>query len=57
MPEVYSAQKTATELRKQFSDRTKRVRVQMKYSKEVGRFLKKIKSAHKSTDESELIFK
>ena len=57
MPEVYSAQKTATELRKQFSDRTKRVRVRMKYSKEVGRFLKKIKSAHKSTDESELIFK
>ena len=57
MAEYFSSKKIGKELSKQFSCSSKKVRVRMKYSIEVGRFMDKLRSARKSTKNSELVFK
>lgn len=54
--EKFSSPKIAEEIKKKFGDDVKTVSVKMKYTREIGRFIKKIDKAHQRTAQSTLHF-
>ncbi len=54
---VYSSPKIAKAFSKQFGENLTKVRVEMKYEKEVGKFIKKVENAQKLTVKSQTTFK
>jgi hypothetical protein len=54
---TYSSPKIAKELERQFGDVAKTVKVDMKYTKEIGSFINKVESAQRKTVGSQLAFK
>ena len=57
MSNTYSSQKLTRELSKQFGDQVRPVKIEMKYTKEVGAFIRKVEEAHRATANSKLVFK
>jgi len=57
MSAVYSSPKIARELKKQFGDKVRPIKVEMKYTKEIGQFIAKVESAQRKTEGSKLCFK
>jgi len=57
MQETYSNRKVSQEARKQFKDKAEKVEADIMYSEQVVDFIKKVESAHRSTDRSSLAFK
>ena len=57
MPTTYSSPKIARELTKQFGAAREPIKVEMKYTREVGQFIKKVESAQKAAANSKLVFK
>lgn len=57
MPTLYSSPKIARELRKQFGTSGEPIKVKMKYTREIGRFIKKVESAQRAAAKSKLVFK
>ncbi|MEI8246999.1 MAG: hypothetical protein WCI51_14295 [Lentisphaerota bacterium] len=57
MSKTYSSQKLTRELSKQFGDQVRPVKIEMKYTKEVGAFIRKMEEAHRATANSKLVFK
>lgn len=57
MATTYSSPKIARELSKKFSKTGESVKVDMKYTKEVGRFIREVESAQRSAAHSKLVFK
>jgi hypothetical protein len=57
MATTYSSPRIARELGKQFADQATTVRVEMKYTREIGRFIQKVVSAHQRTARSKQVFK
>ena len=53
---VYASQKIAKDMARIFGDTAKSVRVQMRPSKDVSTFIKKVESARKITGRSRLKF-
>jgi len=54
---TYSSPQIARAFSKQCGDSVKRVKVEMKYTQEVGRFIKRIENAQQQTVNSQTIFK
>ena len=58
MPETaYASPKIAEAFRKRFGDRVKPIKVEMKYTREVTSFIRRVDAAHKATANSVLVFK
>jgi len=57
MPATYSSPKIARELTKQFGTKGEPVRVKMKFTREIGGFIKKVESAQQAAANSKLVFK
>lgn len=57
MAVTYSSPKIAKELSKQFGNAAQTVKVDMKYTKEVGHFINKVESAQRKTVGSKLSFR
>ncbi len=57
MATTYSSPKIARELGKRFGDQSKTVKVKMKFTKEIGRFVQNVNAAHRRTAKSKLVFK
>ena len=57
MPSTYSSPKIARELTKQFGTSGNPIKVEMKYTREIGSFIKKVESAQRSAASSKLVFK
>ena len=57
MAVTYSSPKIAKELGKQFGNAAQTVKVDMKYTKEIGHFINKVESAQRKTAGSQLAFK
>ncbi len=56
MTKRYSSPAIARELKKQFGDRVRSVKVDMQGTREVGAFLKKVQRAERSSRNSKLVF-
>ena len=56
MPNVYSSPKIAREMVRRFGKKAQTVRVEMKYTREVGNFIRSVESAHKNTEKSTRVF-
>lgn len=54
---TYSSPKIARELKKQFGTSMKSIKVEMKYTREIGQFIKKVESAQNAAANSKLVFK
>jgi len=54
---TYSSPKIARALSKRFGKQTSTVKVEMKYTREIGRFIQKVEAAHQQTANSKLVFK
>lgn len=54
---TYASPKIAKALRKHFGDKVQTIQVEMKYTREVGAFIRKVESAHRATANSHLVFK
>jgi len=52
----FGSPEIAREMAKMFGDEAKTVTVEMKYRREVGRFVRKIEKAHKQAEKSKLVF-
>ena len=57
MSNNYSSPKIVKELTKQFGTSREAFRVDMKFTHEIGEFIKKVKSAQKAAENSKLVFK
>ena len=57
MPATYSSPKIARELTKQFGTKGEPVRVKMRFTREIGGFIKKVESAQRAAPNSKLVFK
>ncbi len=57
MSATYSSPKIARELKKQFGNEARTIKVDMKYAKEIGGFIAKVESAQRKTVGSKLSFK
>jgi len=57
MSATYSSPKIARELKRQFGNEARTIKVDMKYTKEIGGFIAKVESAQRKTAGSKLIFK
>ena len=57
MPATYSSPRIARELTKKFGRSRDPVKVEMKYTKEIGQFIKKVESAQNAAANSTLVFK
>lgn len=57
MPTTYSSPKIARELTKQFGTSREPIKVEMKYTREIGLFIKKVESAQRAAANSKLVFK
>jgi hypothetical protein len=57
MAVTYSSPKIAKELSRQFGNAAQTVKVDMKYTKEIGHFINKVESAQRKTVGSQLAFK
>ena len=56
MATTHSSSKIAQELRKLFGEQQPSVKVEMKYTREVGQFIQKVQSAHQNTAKSQQRF-
>lgn len=54
---TYSSPKIAKELGSQFGKAAQTVKVDMKYTKEIGHFINKVEAAQRRTEGSQLKFK
>ena len=57
MPTIYSSPKIARELTKQFGTKGEPIRVKMKFTREIGGFIKKVESAQQAATNSRLVFR
>jgi len=57
MTTTYSSLKIARELTKQFGMLGKPIKVEMKFTREIGQFIKKVESAQQAAAKSKLVFK
>ena len=57
MTTTYSSPKLARELTKQFGTSGKSIKVKMKFTREIGQFIKKVESAQQAATNSKLVFK
>ena len=57
MTKSYSSPAIARELKKQFGDRVRNVKVDMQGTREVGAFIHKVQKAERSSQKSKLVFK
>ena len=57
MTTTYSSPKIARELTKQFGTSGKPIKVEMKFTREIGQFIKKVESAQQAAAKSKLVFK
>ena len=57
MTTTYSSPKIARELAKQFGTSGKPIKVEMKFTYEIGQFIKKVESAQQAAANSKLVFK
>ncbi len=57
MPATYSSPKIARELTKRFGTSRDPIKVEMKYTREIGQFIKKVESAQRAAANSRLVFK
>ncbi|GEM_PF-1444835 len=57
MTVTYSSPKIAKEMSRQFGSSAQTVKVEMKYTKEVGHFIHRVESAQRDTVGSKLVFK
>jgi len=57
MAVTYSSPKIAQELCKQFGSSRASFKVEMKHTKEIGLFIKKVESAQRAAANSKLVFK
>lgn len=56
-PTTYANSGIAEELRRQFGNAAKSVKVEMRYTKEIGDFINRVESAQRMTKGSKLTFK
>ncbi len=54
---AHSESKIAKAFREHFGDKVQTIQVKMKYTREVGTFIRKVESAHRATANSHLVFK
>lgn len=54
---TYSSPKIAKALSERFGTSRPSFKVEMKYTREVGAFIKKVQAAHRCTNDSKLVFK
>ena len=52
----FTSPKIAEEIRKKFANKTEIISINMKYKRNIGRFIRKIERAHKKADKSTLSF-
>lgn len=57
METTYASPLIANELRKHFGDKVQSMQVKMKYTQQLGNFIRRVNAAHKATDKSQLVFK
>ena len=57
MTTTYSSTKIAGELTKRFGTSGKPIKVDMKFTREIGQFIKKVESAQRAAANSKLVFK
>ena len=57
MTNNYSSPKISRELTKQFGTSGQAIKVEMKFTREIGEFIKKVESAQQAAAESKLVFK
>lgn len=56
-PTTYANSRIAEELRRQFGNAAKSVKVEMRYTKEIGDFINRVESAQRMTKGSKLSFR
>lgn len=56
MATTYSSPKIARELSRKFGNHVKTVKVEMKFTREIGRFVQRVEAAHQRTASSKLVF-
>ena len=52
----FSSPKIAKEIKKKFGEQTESISINMKYKRNIGRFIRKIERAHKKAEKSTLSF-
>ncbi len=52
----FSSPKIAKEIKKKFAEHTEIIPVNMKYKRNIGRFIRKLERAHKKAEKSSLSF-
>ena len=57
METFYASPRIASELRKRFGRKVQPMQVEMKYTQQLGSFIRRVNAAHKATDNSQLVFK
>lgn len=57
METTYASPKIASALRERFGNKVQPVKVEMKFAKPLGDFIRRVNAAHQATDNSQLSFK
>jgi len=57
METSYASPRIANELRKRFGSKVQPMQVEMKYTQQLGNFIRRVNAAHKAPDKSQLVFK